>query len=283
MNIGSNNQEFISVGELSVGFSENMMQPTSDLIGEQFCFYYENGSKAEISFVDIETLKWTKKENGKHEKMICSYTAVKPRENIYFINFIVSFGDSKSLSIILETKQQIATIITGVLPATEELLIPMLKRAEQALPLTAVKTYFEHVSVDAPFTDNTTKHPKTKDLVGKRVQFVYSSKDMYEHIYLNEHSYSWHCIAGNEKGLCDTDRCYYYQIAENLYLFVWNEKVIPTVGIVLEDFDVMRSYGKIYGYEDYSVGRVINFPVGSYATILNKTEYSDMKDLVANK
>ncbi|MCS6036118.1 hypothetical protein LNQ52_01035 [Klebsiella pneumoniae subsp. pneumoniae] len=33
-----------------------------------------------------------------------------------------------------------------------------------------------------------------------------------------------------EKGLADVDRCHYVQVAEDLYLFVWREKIIPTLG-----------------------------------------------------
>ncbi|MDO4621012.1 MAG: MoaF C-terminal domain-containing protein, partial [Lachnospiraceae bacterium] len=38
------------------------------------------------------------------------------------------------------------------------------------------------------------------------------------------------------------------------------EKVVPTIGTVVEDLadGAMRSYGKIYGYEGYEMGRVTN-------------------------
>ena len=38
------------------------------------------------------------------------------------------------------------------------------------------------------------------------------------------------CLDGVEKGLADVDRCHYVQVAEDLYLFVWREKIIPTLG-----------------------------------------------------
>lgn len=49
-----------------------------------------------------------------------------------------------------------------------------------------------------------------------------------------------------------------------------NNREFPTVGTVVEDLksDKMRSYGKIYGYESYDMGKVTNVPVGSYATIV---------------
>jgi hypothetical protein len=137
-----------------------------------------------------------------------------------------------------------------------------------------VQAIFEHASVDRTFTKGTARHQKTTDLIGERFQWVYSSKDAYEHIYLNENTYTWQCISGNEKGLADTDRCFFYKLGEKFYLFVWIEKIVPTVGVVLEDLEVMRSYGKIFGHEGYDMnGRITNFAVGSYGTFLNKTEY----------
>ncbi len=63
------------------------------------------------------------------------------------------------------------------------------------------------------------------------IKFEFNS-DVYEHIYLNENLYNWHCISGSEKGLSETDECFYYKIDSNLYLFVWIEIVIPALGIV---------------------------------------------------
>jgi hypothetical protein len=267
-------REYITVGELSVGFSENMLQPVGGLAGKVIELYHESGKKSRIAFLDAEALKWETEQSSGTEKFICSYQAVIPREHMYFIDFIASFGDSKSVSIIIDMRRRFATVVTGILPTPEEMKIPLIIRAERAMPLTAVQVIFEHASLDSPFSEATPRHQKTRDLVGKRAQWVYSSKDAYEHIYLNENTYTWHCIAGKEKGLADTDRCFYYKLGENFYLFVWIEKIIPTLGVILEDLDVMRSYGKIFGYEGCAVnGRIANFAVGSYATMLNTTEY----------
>jgi len=267
-------REYISVGGLSEGFSENRLLPTDRLVGKEISLHYEHGKKATLLFADIETLKWETEEQGRKEKVICCYSAIMPREDIYFIDFIVSDGESRSVSIILEMRRQFATVLTGVLPTKEEAAIPLIVRAEKAMPLTPVKAIFEHAAVDTPFTGATPRHEKTTDLVGHRMQWVYSSKDAYEHIYLTENTYTWHCISGNEKGLADTDRCFFYRVGERFYLFVWIEKIIPTMGVVLEDLDAMRSYGKIFGHEGYAMGgRITNFAVGSYGTFLNKTDY----------
>lgn len=274
MDKGDKKQEYITVGELSVGFSENIIEPTDDLVGRHIMLNYESGKKARINCVDTEVLKWETEDRGREERFICSYRAVMPRKNIHFVDFIVSYGDSKSVSVILDMERNIATVVTGIMPTAEEVRIPLIIRAEKRMPLTSVQAIFEHAAIGGPFTETTPRHEKTTDLVGERFQWVYSSKDAYEHIYLNEQRYTWQCIAGNERGLADTDRCFFYKLTEKLYLFVWIEKIIPTVGVVVEDLDVMRSYGKIFGYEGYDVnGRIKNFAVGSFGKLLNRTEY----------
>ena len=264
-------QEYISVGELAAGFSENIVKPTNALAGRRVKLYYESGKKAVIAFINTESLGWEAKDQGRTEKSVCRYTAIMPRKQIFFVDFIAS---GKSVSIVLDLRKGIATIVTGVLPTARDVMIPLIVRAEQGLALTSVQALFEHASVDRLFTRTTLRHKKTADLVGERFQWIYSSKDVYEHVYLNENAYTWHCVSGNEKGLADTDRCFFYKIGDKFYLFVWIEKIIPTVGVVLEDLKAMRSYGKLFGHGGYDMnGRLTNFAVGSYGKRLNKTKY----------
>lgn len=268
------NRDFVTVQELSEGFSEFSLPQTPDLKGKTLEFFYEGGHKATYSFLDETTLVCSVETEEDTEKVAAIYNAVSPRENIYFIDFVWSYGTAKSITTIVDMTQGIATTAIGILPTKEEVDISQFERGDKGIPLTSVKIEFEHAAVNTPFTDNTTKHARTSDLVGKRMQWVYSANDAYEHIYLNENFYTWQCLKGIEQGLCDTDKCHYFKLAENLYWFLWQERVVPTIGSVMEDFNAMRSYGKLYGYENYDMKNVTNFPVGSYATLLNETTYT---------
>ncbi len=275
--------DYIPVGELSAGFSEHILPATDCLVGKKTELRYQWGNKATITFISAEALRWETTDKARKEGFVCPYRAIMPRDGIYFVDFIAPRGSGESVSIILEVTRGIATIVTGILPTPVELMIPLIVRAKGRMPLTSVQAVFEHAAIDGPFSDTTPRHERTGDLVGERIEWVYSSKDAYEHIYLSENTYCWHCIAGNEKGLADTDRCFFYKIAERLYLFVWIEKIIPTLGVVIEDLDAMRSYGKIFGYKGYDTdGRTTNFPVGSYGKLLNRREY-DLTRLRAYK
>ena len=110
-------------------------------------------------------------------------------------------------------------------------------------------------------------------MIGKRVQYTYSPTECYEHIYLNADFYTWQCLRGAEKGLADTDRCQYYKLGELLYLFVWREKIVPTLGVVVVDYSAWRSSGKIFGYRGNDFDRLENFYMGAYARLLNITRH----------
>jgi hypothetical protein len=114
-------------------------------------------------------------------------------------------------------------------------------------------------------------HSITDELVGFRNRYGYSANEVYEHVYTNSNFYSWQCLKGVEKGLADTDRCHYYRIAEKLYFFVWREKIVPTLGVLMIDLNAMRTDGKILGYVDSSFTQLSNFAVGANAEIMNFT------------
>jgi len=273
--------EFISVGDMAVGFSENMVPQNTDLVGKEFKLYFPNGMVINHKVFDKDTLSWEIIEGeGKGEKNSCTYYAVSPREGVYVLSFVNAYGDAKIVNMVINTKTGAALVQEGYLPSEKDASIPLWKRAQSKTPMTSIKVEYTNASYEKPFTKNTPKIERTRDLIGKRVQFTYSSKDAYEHIYLNDHSYVWNCISGNEKGNADTEQCQYFKIEDDLYLFSWQEKAVPTIGFVVENFDVKRSFGAIYGYDGFDFEKVINIPVGSYLKELNTTnyDYSLLKD-----
>lgn len=267
-------KEVISVGELSVGFSENALVPSHDLAGKQLNLHFEGGRVTSYRFIDGESLVWsTAAAEGKEEKGFEDYLATQPAEGIYFVDYLACRGDARSISIVLDMSRGIATVVEGFLPTEKEALEPIYLKAQLKKPLTGVRTVFTHASIDQPLTSTSPRHGETRDLIGKRVQYIYSNKDAYEHVYLNQHKFTWHCLAGSELGQADTEYCTYYKIADDLYLFVWQEKVVPTLGVVMLNLKKMKTTGKLFGYEGFEFGRVINFPVGAYARILSDTTY----------
>jgi hypothetical protein len=264
--------KFIQVGDLAKGITENILPDSDDLAGTSLNLFSEDGSVTTIHFDSARSLTWEAREGvEKGRRAEVSYRATCPREGIYFIDYIDTSKRATSVSMVIDRNSQSATMVTGTLPTEAETRKDAFSRVCEDLELTAVTAQFLRAAIGKPFVSGDHSHLPTEELVGKRVKYVYSKTEAYEHIYLTPRLYTWHCLEGIEKGLADTDRCHYYKIAEALYLFVWREKIVPTLGVVMVDLERMKTTGKLFGYEGDDFGALTNAPVGAYATLLNVT------------
>lgn len=271
----STTPDWITVGALANGFApEAFILPNlADLAGKRFNLFFENGWEIEHRF-DTEQLHWVAADG--HSEGSVSYRATSVRDGIYLVDFIKNEGGKDySISLVLDTHSQSFTAVIGTLPEAEETREGLYGRALTGKTLTSVQAHFYHGSLDKPWQPGACPHAANSELVGVRNRYRYSPTEVYEHIYLNDSYYSWQCLKGVEQGLCDTDLCHYYKIADELYLFVWREKIVPTLGLVMIDMQQHRSDGKIFGYADDGFGALSNFPVASYCDVLNRTEYGD--------
>ncbi len=265
--------EWVQVGELADGFATdaNTLDYTDELAGISLDLHSEDGRVIRYSFSSGQSLSWQiVKGPGKNPAMTESYTATSLRPGIYFVDFITSSETATSISMVLNLENGNATLVTGRLPDKDETMRPVYQRVNDGDLLTPVDATFLQARINQPFSDGD-GHRQTEELVGKRVQYRYSPHERYEHIYLNTDYYTWQCLQGVEQGLAETDLCHYYKIAEKLYFFVWREKVIPTLGVIMIDLERMKTTGKITGYEGTDFGKLNNFPVGAFATLLNQT------------
>jgi phenolic acid decarboxylase len=263
--------EWVSVGALGKAFQpdNNSLEFVADLAGKTFLLNFENGWSIAHDFTDEHTLKWEKKRgDGTGESSEESYTATRPREGIYFVDFIKSKERATSVSLVIDLNKRVFTAVIGEMPTKDELEEPFLHKINLGKTLTSVKATFVHGTIDKPFSMTGRHHQRTFDLIGKRVEYIYSPTETYEHIYLNPEFYTWHCVNGIEKGLCDTDYCHYYKIDDNLYLFVWQEKIVPTLGVVTIDFNKLKTTGKIFGYTENDGNSLTNFSVGAFARVM---------------
>lgn len=259
--------EWITVGALAEGFAPESFVPNNvtNLSGKNFTLYSTQGNTVSYEF---DTKQITCKEAT--QQYIADYHATLIRDNLYFIDYIYK---NLSNSIILDLNKQIFTHILGQLPSQQDCSEHLYHLALANKELTLVTITIQQGSINKPYTSSTPIHNETAELIGIRNLYRYSPSEVYEHIYLNQNFYTWQCLKGVEAGLADTDRCHYYKIAEALYLFIWREKIIPTLGIVLIDITEHRSYGKICGYATGNFTTLANFPVSSYCTLINKTTY----------
>ncbi len=240
--------EWIQVGELAAGFGGYELTPSAKLIGRRFAAHAADGGVFDFDFTD----------SSRHR-----VTELRP--DIFFIDSLDEADPRRSRTIVLDLPTRAATRIACTLPTKAETRRPLAERIDAGLDLTSVAITVDHFAVDRPFV-GPAAHRETDDLIGKRVRYDYGPSDAYEHIYLNPRFFTWHCLAGSEAGLADTDRCHHYRIADNLYLFIWREKIVPTLGIVMIDLDRRKTTGKLLGYENGNFGTVTNFIVGARVT-----------------
>ncbi|EEG08603.1 molybdenum cofactor biosynthesis F family protein [Pseudogulbenkiania ferrooxidans] len=267
---------FIQVGDLAEGFApdSHILPAVSDFAGQTLRLHFADGSVIEHVFETASDLNWTVVAGAEAgQSGVDSYRATSVREGIYFIDFIKQSARATTVSLVIDNKRGLFTAVIGTLPSEAETRLDAFSRVEQGLELTAVKAVFAHGTINRPVTLGEELHQPTRELIGLRNLYTYSPTERYEHIYLNENFYAWQCLDGVEKGLADVDRCHYIKIDSNLYLFVWREKIIPTLGVVMIDLDRLKTDGKIFGYQGNNFNELSNFPVGALAEVLNTTRY----------
>jgi hypothetical protein len=268
--------EWVQVGELAEGFApdSNKLDIVDELAGKAMVLFLDNGTAIKHSFDTGSTLTWEVLEGkDKGERGTEEYTATSIRSDIYFIDFIKASETATSVNIVMNIATSNATLLVAALPSESETMRAAFARVTAGDLLTGVDAQFFQASIDRPYEPGM-GHPETQELIGKRVQYDYSPHEKYEHIYLNSNYYCWQCLKGVEQGLSDTDRCHYFKIADNLYYFVWREKIIPTLGSIMIDLERLKTTGKIMGYDGTDFDKVNNFHVGAFAKVLNETQHT---------
>ena len=271
-------QDWITVGALADGFNlDNYTLPVSnDLNGRTLVLDGPSGESITYRFSQ-NAVGWSSADHSISHEAASRVTSI--REGIYLIDFLQQTDTSTaSISLVLDVKQGVFTRVYGQLPTQDDQRSDLFRCALSGQDLTPVSAQFTHGTIQGLYSGTSLSeanhpHQPTHELVGIRNCYAYSPHEVYEHIYLNENLYSWHCLSGVERGLADTDRCHYFKLENELYLFVWREKIIPTLGLVLIDLKQHRSDGKICGHTGDDLGQWSNFPVGSFSRILNTTEY----------
>ncbi|WP_415854787.1 MoaF C-terminal domain-containing protein [Sinomonas sp. G460-2] len=257
--------EFIPVGALGEEFASdsNALEENAGLGGSSLTLRFPGDRVHECTVSGDSTVAWDGREAQARVTSI--------RAGVYLLDFLVGGAVKESLSLVLDTAGGQATLVAGYLPNAEEASVAALEKARAGSDLTGVRVEILHGTIDG--LAGGVPHGPTKDLLGLRNRYRYSPHEVYEHIYLNQDFYTWHCLQGAESGLADTDRCHYIKIADGLYLFVWREKIVPTLGVILIDMERLKTDGKILGYRGFDFDDYVNFRVGAVVDVLNETRH----------
>lgn len=269
-------RNWIDLGEWGTGMDEFKLPVSSELSGKELNLHYHGGHHSEkYLFYDAHSFSRGNKTGLKKKPIETeTYEAIEVGPNVLFVDYVDSSRVGVTTSMVLDFTTKMAMVVTATLPEKENINSDFLSRLGKSVDLSAVNVDIQHATINAtPAKGSMQHHERTTELVGKRIQYTYGSMRVYEHVYLNERFYTWHCLTGPEAGLADTEVCDYFKIAPDIYLFIWREKIMPTFGLVVINLKEMRSNGKTFGL-DIKSGKMMNFTMGAIAEFLNETHYS---------
>jgi hypothetical protein len=268
-------KNWVDLGEWGKGMDEFKLPSSDELAGKELKLRFKgNDQIVKCLFHDNTSLSWGADETlGKRPSIVETYEAIRIAPELYFVDFVKNSKANVCISMALDLGTRKVTVITATVPEKGNNDFSFANRLGKGVDLSMVKVEIQHAIMNpSSLDDSVPVHERTTDLIGKRIQYTYSYDRVYEHIYLNDRFYTWHCLEGAEAGLGDTDICDYFKIAPDIYLFSWREKIMPTYGLIIINFKEMRSNGKTFGL-DISSGNYINFTMGALAEFLNETKH----------
>jgi len=254
---------------LDEGLENHRLALTDKLVGKRLEFDFDEdgeSSKILIDFKNQSQLEWGK--IGAPLK-VEQYEAIELRSDIFFVDWVCHQDAKQSISVVIDFVSWEATLLRSDLPNQQKVIPCIHERIRTDNDLSAVKVHITHAGINGKTTPKV--HHRTKELIGKRLVHNYGNHT-YEHIYLNEELFTWHCLAGEGEGTADTEPSEYFKIGEALYLFIWREKIHPWIGIILIDLSQKRTAGKVFYGDIVDPDRVINYTVGAQVEFWNETK-----------
>lgn len=245
-----------SVTTMLDGFGNQTLPASSAFSGRTITLCGEEDRTFELVFQDAEKLAWKTNADGASESVEATYKAIEARPDIFIIDF--AYGEDRQMCN--------ATVIYNAATGAATVAVSILQSQGDAVRATTEFTQARAAGTDASF------HQRSAGLAGKRIFYRYSDVETYEHIYLTPGTFVWHCIRGGEKGLADVDRSMAFEVAEDLFIFFWTERVMVVEAVLLVDLREQRSIGRMFGWDD-TTNEPLILPFNSRLSVLNTTEY----------
>ena len=257
----SDTSTWLPLDGLEPGFDENRADPTNALEGAEIVTANSSGFKVTHRF-KTDTVHWSyPADDGTVHHRDGTYEAYLVDTELYYVQIHPEDRGSQSASLFLDVRDGVGLCVIAEIqdPAPGQVRVQ-----HRFIPFT-IAGQARLAEPPAP----------TNELIGRRAYWRYSKVHAYEHVYLSPQWYSWHCLAGPEKGLADTDEQTTYKLREDVYVFTWREKVIPCASVTVadhRDHSALRSHGVLFGLnEDES--DTIHFTFGAHGAVLSQSVY----------
>jgi hypothetical protein len=254
---------WLPLDELAPGFDANKAQHSLDLAGREVAVVDERGTRIVHRFGE-HTVAWEYQPGVGDPTQAAAksddYEAFLVDDELYFVQFHHEYLPNEAISLVLDFRGGRALTVVSVI-LTEP--TPSTTRVQHVFVPSRIEGVDATGSAPAP----------TTTLIGRRVQWVYSDKHVYEHIYLSPQWYTWQCLAGPERGLADTDENSVWQVRPGIYVFAWREKVIPCGSVTIADHRdarEIRSHGVLFGLDE-SGAVPTHFTFGAHGRLISTT------------
>lgn len=265
----SDTSTWLPLDGLAPGFDANKAAHCAELDGREITLTDERGTRIAQRFT-ADTVSWEYHPGRGDDMAACSgedaYEAFEVDTGLVYAQFQHEHRPHEAVSLVLDLAAGRALSVLSTI-------------GEPASHRTRVRQRFVASLIEGVDAAGRPPAP-TSTLVGRRVLWQYSAEHAYEHVYLSPHWYSWHCLAGPEQGLADTDESTAYELRPGIYLFAWREKVIPCASVTVadhRDLHRMRSHGVLFGLDES--GEVpTHFTFGAHGRLLGTTAYPPTLD-----
>jgi hypothetical protein len=196
---------------------------------------------------------------------VLEYEAFNLGERLFLLDAMAAAPAGRSLTLLLDLAHGRALLFDLTFPTPAVAQSGLLSRLAETGSQSAVRVSYRQ----GPIGDSAAPpFQRTTALVGKHVRYVYSTTHVYDHYYLSDRYYAWFCRQGPDKDLGDFDECDYWEVGPRIYAVSWREKLLPCVGIMIENHSSMVATGKVCGVDAYA-GQAANTRVGAYIRVIS--------------
>lgn len=250
----SDTRTWLPLDGLAPGFDAAKADLSADLAGRAFTTVDEAGSQTVYRF-EVDAVSWERDgETGRDDVEVIAVD-----KELYYAQFTPAAHPDEAVTLILDLRSGHALTVRSLLGTAAP--------GRTAVQMSFTPAHIAELEVrgDAP--------APTDELIGRRVLWVYSGVHAYEHVYLSPHWYSWHCLAGPEQGLADTDENTVWRVRPGIYVFTWREKVIPCGSVTIADHrdqKALRAHGVLFGTDESGSGAT-HFTFGAHGRLLSNT------------
>ena len=250
--------------DFSDGIDTNRLPQTDELAGSVHTITLDDGHALRMEFVPSQRVIWAIQGPILNGSGSVEYDGVALAEGAFWVDIAPALAPTQSLTVVFHPKTGWALVVHSVI------------NGEDFTTETRVTQTFHPGYVDE--LAGSVRPEESRDLIGKRTLFRYSSNHLYEHIYLSSRRFVWHNLVGEQRGHAAAELATTWKLEDGVYLFTWREVIIPVGTVFVFDYARGRSTGKFIGLS--SKNEIANDRGGAQIIEFGFSDYSEHQEPV---